>query len=85
MLNFVQQAFFLLSTEGSLVITRAYQPYTFVGPPVRELVLDPLAVYSSRTVYICGYVDFILVKFATSLLTFHAVEKMLCLSHMIIP
>ena len=34
-----------LSTEGSSVITRAYQPYTLVGPPVRELALDPLAVY----------------------------------------
>ena len=33
------------------MITRAYQPYTLVGPPVRGLVLDPLAVYSSRTVY----------------------------------
>ena len=40
---------FLLSTEGSLVITRTYQPYTLVGPPVRGLVLNPLAVYSSRT------------------------------------
>ena len=49
--NFVQQVFFLLSTEGSLVITRTYQPYTLVWPPVRGLVLDPLAVYSSRTVY----------------------------------
>ena len=34
------------------MITRAYQPNTLVGPPVRRLVLDPLAVYSSRTVYI---------------------------------
>ena len=50
-INFVQQVFFLLSTEGSLVITRAYQPYTLVGPPVRGLVLDPLAVYSSRSMY----------------------------------
>ena len=47
-----------LSTEGSLVITRAYQPYTLVGPPVWGLVLDPLAVYSLRTVCIC-YVVFV--------------------------
>ena len=40
-LNFVQEVFFLLSMDGSLVITRAYQPYTLVGPPVRGLVLDP--------------------------------------------
>ena len=52
MLNFVQQVFFLLSTEGSLVIIGAYQPYTLVGPPVRRLVLDPLAVYTLKTVYI---------------------------------
>ena len=54
MLNLVQQVFYLLSKEGSLVITRAYQPYTLVGPPVRGLVLDPLAVYSSRTVHKCS-------------------------------
>ena len=46
------KVFFLLSTERSLVINRAYQPYTLVVPPVRGLVLDPLAVYSSRNVYI---------------------------------
>ena len=45
-------SFFLLSTEGSLVIIRAYQPYTLVGPLVLRLILDPQAVYSSRTVYI---------------------------------
>ena len=49
---FVQQVFFLLSTEGSLVIFRAYQPFTLVGPPGIGLVRDPLAVYSSRTVYL---------------------------------
>ena len=49
---FVQQVFFLLSTEGSLVNIRAYQPYTLVGPPVRGLVYNLLAVYSSRTDYI---------------------------------
>ena len=30
---------------------RAYLPYTLVGPPVRGLAHDPLAVYSSRTDY----------------------------------
>ena len=40
------------TTEGSLVDTRAYKPYTLVGPPVRRLVLDPLAVDTSTTVYI---------------------------------
>ena len=34
-----------------------YQPYTLVGPPVWRLVLDPLAVYSSRTIYICYFSD----------------------------
>ena len=34
------------------MITKAFQPYTLVGPPVRVLVLDPLAVYSSRTIYL---------------------------------
>ena len=28
------------------------QHYTLVGPPVKRLVLAPLAVYSSRTIYI---------------------------------
>ena len=46
---------FLLSMEGSLVTIRAYQPYTLVGSPVRRLVLDLLAVYSSRTIYITIY------------------------------
>ena len=30
---------------------RPNQPYTLVGPPVRGLVLDPLAVYSSTSMY----------------------------------
>ena len=30
---------------------RAYQPYTLVGLPVRGVVQEPLAVYSSTTVY----------------------------------
>ena len=38
--------------EGSLVDTRAYLPYTLGGPPVWGLVLDPLAAYTSTTVYI---------------------------------
>ena len=70
MLNFVQQVFILLSAEGSLVITRAYQPYTLVGPPVRGLVLDPLAVYSSRTVYICHGMDYHQEKYTIALLLF---------------
>ena len=40
-LNIHYFKYFLLSTEGPLVITRAYQPYTLVGPPVRGPVLDP--------------------------------------------
>ena len=32
--------------------TSNIQPYTLVGPPVDRPVLAPLAVYSSRTVYI---------------------------------
>ena len=35
---------------------RAY--HTLVGPSVRELVLDPLDVYYSRTVYIFNEVAF---------------------------
>ena len=56
LINFVQQVLFLLLTEGSLLTIRAYQPCTLVGPPVRRLVLDPLADYSSRTVYICHWI-----------------------------
>ena len=52
-----------LFTEGSLKVENKIvpnfhplieliQPYTLVGTPVRSLVSDPLAVYSSRTVYI---------------------------------
>ena len=48
----VKQVFFSYTTQGSLVDTRAYYPYTLVGPPVRRLGLDPLAVYTSTTVYI---------------------------------
>ena len=49
-LYFVQQVCFLLSMEGTLVISRAYK--ALVGPPVKRPVLAPLAVYSSTTVYI---------------------------------
>ena len=51
-LNFVQQVFFLLSTEGPLVIITAYQALFLGGTPSQETGTSPLAVYSSRTVYI---------------------------------
>ena len=40
-LNFVQQVFFLLSTEGSLVITRAYPDLYLGGTPSQETVTGP--------------------------------------------
>ena len=33
--------------------TRAYQPFTLVGPPVLRLVQDPLAAFTSTTIYVC--------------------------------
>ena len=48
----VIKVYFSYTMEGSLVDTRAYQPYTLAEPPVRGLVLDPLAVYTLTTVYI---------------------------------
>ena len=42
----VKKLFFSYTTEGSLVDTGAYQPYTLAGPPVWRLVLAPLAVYN---------------------------------------
>ena len=30
--------------EGSLVDHQAYKPYTLVGPPALQMVLDPIAV-----------------------------------------
>ena len=53
MLNFVQQVFFLLPTEGSLVITRAYPTLYLGGTPSQKTNTIPLAVYSSRTIYRC--------------------------------
>ena len=35
---------FFHNQEGSLVDHQAYKPYTLVGPPALQLVLDPLAV-----------------------------------------
>ena len=46
----VKQVFFSYITEGSLVDTRAYKPYILAGPPLRRLVLDPLAVYTLTTI-----------------------------------
>ena len=40
-LNFVQQVFFLLSTEGSLVITRAYPALYLGGTPSQETGTSP--------------------------------------------
>ena len=48
-LHWIYSGDLILSKDGSLVTIRAYLPYTLVGPPVRGLVHDPLAVYSSRT------------------------------------
>ena len=45
--------------EGYLVDTRAYQTFTLVGPPVLRPVQDPLAAFTSTTVYII-YVVFLL-------------------------
>ena len=48
----VKQVFFSFTTEGYLVDTRVYQPFTLVGPSVLPLALDPLAAYTSTTIYI---------------------------------
>ena len=40
-LNFVQQVFFLLSTEGSLVITRAYPALYLAGTTSHETGTSP--------------------------------------------
>ena len=40
-LNFVKQVFFLLSTEGSLVDTRAYLALHLGGTPSQETVTSP--------------------------------------------
>ena len=42
-LTTVKQVFFHYEV-GSLVNHRAFKPYTLVGPPALQLVLDPLAV-----------------------------------------
>ena len=52
-LNFVKQVFFLLSTKGSLVDTRAYLALHLGGTPSQETGTSPLAVNSSTTVYTC--------------------------------
>ena len=44
-----------LSTEGTLVILWTYLALYLGGTPAHELVLDPLAAYASRTVYIFLY------------------------------
>ena len=41
-----------LHKGATLVIYKAHGPYTLVGPPIRGLVLDPLAALTSTTVYI---------------------------------
>ena len=43
----------------------AYQPYTLVGPPIYGQVLDPLAAFTSTTVYVCLNSSSILPQFAT--------------------
>ena len=53
----VKHVFFSLSPEGSLVDIWAYQPYTLVGPPVCGLVIDPLAAFTSTTVYLSPDID----------------------------
>ena len=55
--------FFLLSTEGSLVITRAYTALYLGGTPSHRTSTNPLAVYSSRTVYLCQTNIFLFVSF----------------------
>ena len=47
----VKQVFFHYQV-GSSVDHRAYKPYTPVGPPALQLILDPLAVNSSTTDYV---------------------------------
>ena len=42
------------SPEGSLVDIWAYETYTLVGPTFKGLVLDPLAAFTSTTIYIKG-------------------------------
>ena len=37
--------------------TRAYKPHTLVGPPVRRLVLAPLAAHTSTIVYVCQVIS----------------------------
>ena len=48
----IKQVFFSYTTDGFLVDTKAYQPYTLVGPPVWRPLLAPLAANTSTTVYI---------------------------------
>ena len=53
MFNYCQTSVLFLYKGATLVIYRAHRPYTLAGPPVRELVLDPLVAFTSTTVYIC--------------------------------
>ena len=39
---------FFLCQEGSLVDYQAYKPYTLVGPPALQLVLDPWSCHIPR-------------------------------------
>ena len=49
--------------EGSLVDHRAYKPYTLVGPPALQLVLDPLAViFLDNRLYMLWFHDLQLVN-----------------------
>ena len=43
---------FLVQWRDIIVDKWTYQPYTLVGPPFWQLVLDPLAAHNSTTVYI---------------------------------
>ena len=54
-LNFVQQVFFLLPTEGSLVITRAYPALYLGGTPSQETgTSPPSCLLLENRLYICG-------------------------------
>ena len=51
MFYYSQTSVIFLYNGGILVDYRAYKPYTLVRPPVRRSVLDPLAAYTSTTIY----------------------------------
>ena len=51
---------FLIQRRDIIVEKRTYQPYTLVGPLVWQQVLDPLAAYTSTTIYVCKHIWVIL-------------------------